>query len=316
MVPAGSGGRLPAVPSASLSPVRAAAFGTAVLDWYAVHGRPLNFRRRWDPYAVLVSETMAQQTQISRVEPAWDAFLARFPSVDALAAASAADVLRAWQGLGYNRRALNLQRAARAVTQEYGGVFPDRIEVLQRLPGVGPYTARAIAAIAFGQPVGPVDTNVRRVLGRVVGGWVGLAPRVLQDLADDLVPPDRPGAWTQALMDIGATFCRPRRPRCGECPARTWCAAAAAGGPPASPPGPPAVAGARARAVPFRLTSRWLRGRLVDRARSAAGDGWMRVDEGIEPHDPDATAVAARSLAREGLLEHHPTDAALVRLPR
>ncbi len=316
MVATRSGGRLPAVPATIVDPARATAFGTAVLDWYGAHGRPLNFRRRRDPYAVLVSETMAQQTQISRVEPAWEAFLVRFPTVEALAAAPVADVLRAWQGLGYNRRALNLQRAVRIVVDEYGGVFPDRIEVLQSLPGVGPYTARAIAAIAFGQPAGPVDTNVRRVLGRVAGGWAGLAPRALQDLADDLVPPDRPGEWTHALMDIGATFCRPRRPKCGECPASTWCAAAAGGPRPAAPPQPAAAAEAQAGAIPFRFTSRWLRGRLVDRARSAGGDAWIRVDEGIEPHDPDAAGVAARALAREGLLERHPTDDTLVRLPR
>ena len=118
----------------------------AVLAWYATNGRNLNFRARRDAYAVLISEAMAQQTQVSRVEPAWLAFLARFPTVADLAAAPLADVFRAWQGMGYNRRALNLQRASQTVVEEYAGVFPESIEALERLPGVGPYTARAVAA--------------------------------------------------------------------------------------------------------------------------------------------------------------------------
>jgi A/G-specific adenine glycosylase len=283
----------------------------SLLDWYVAHGRRLNFRTRRDPYAVLVSELMAQQTQISRVEPAWAAWLERFPSVEALAAAPTADVLRAWAGLGYNRRALDLQRAARMVVEVYGGRFPSSVEELWRLPGVGPYTARAVAAIAFGERVGAVDTNVRRVLGRVVGGWGGLDAATLQSVADDLVPEGRAGEWTHALMDVGARFCRPRRPACGDCPLRAWCAAAAT----------PEPAGATRTATiaspPFHATTRWLRGRLVAAARSTpAPDGWVRVDEPVGPHDGPTAAAMARTLAAEGLLELHPTDAALARLPR
>ena len=282
-----------------------------------MHGRPLNFRARRDAYAVLVSEAMAQQTQISRVEPAWQAFLERFPTVEALAAAPVAEVLRAWKGMGYNRRALNLQRAARDVVEQHGGRFPDTVEGLERLPGVGPYTARAVAAIAFGRAVGAVDTNVRRVLGRLDGGWAGLDPAALQVLADEMVPPDRAGEWTHALMDVGARFCRPRMPVCGDCPVRGWCAAAAtaASAPAAAATRTPA-SGAAASATPFRSTSRWLRGRLVDRARGAAGDGWIRVDGPIEPHEGIVVLAAAHRLAREGLLEIHPADPALARLPR
>ncbi len=304
-----------------------------------MHGRPLNFRARRDAYAVLVSEAMAQQTQISRVEPAWQAFLERFPTVEALAAAPVAEVLRAWKGMGYNRRALNLQRAARDVVEQHGGRFPDTVEGLERLPGVGPYTARAVAAIAFGRAVGAVDTNVRRVLGRLDGGWAGLDPAALQVLADEMVPPDRAGEWTHALMDVGARFCRPRMPVCGDCPVRGWCAAAAtaASAPAAAATRTPATAAgatatrtpataaaatrtpasaAAASATPFRSTSRWLRGRLVDRARGAAGDGWIRVDGPIEPHEGIVVLAAAHRLAREGLLEIHPADPALARLPR
>ena len=140
----------------------------AILAWYDARGRALPFRGQRDPYAILVSEVMAQQTQISRVSEQWATFMATFPTVESLADAPTADVLRAWRGLGYNRRALNLQRAARVIVSEHGGTVPSSLDDLLRLPGVGPYTARAVAALAFGQAVGPVDTNVRRVLGRLV----------------------------------------------------------------------------------------------------------------------------------------------------
>ncbi len=146
--------------------------------------------------------------------------MARFPTVAALASASPGDVLRQWSGLGYNRRALNLQRTARAIVERHGGRVPDDLAALEALPGVGPYTARAVAAIAFGQPVGPVDTNVRRVLGRVATGHgsshdpgEAMPARQLQALADALVPEARPADWTAALMDIGATLCRPTAAR-------------------------------------------------------------------------------------------------------
>jgi A/G-specific adenine glycosylase len=309
------------VPASALSEV--ASFQAAVLTWYASHGRRLNFRRRRDAYAVLVSEAMAQQTQISRVEPAWEAFLARFPSVEALASAATADVLRAWAGMGYNRRALNLQRAARVIVDELAGVFPASIADLERLPGVGPYTARAIAAIAFGQAVGAVDTNVRRVLGRVVAGWDGLPAVDLQRVADAFVPAGRAGEWTHAVMDVGARLCRLRTPVCSACPAQLWCAAAAEPRLPQSRPpgrgrrtGPGrAVARAPGSGVPFRATSRWLRGRLLDLARAAEGNNWVAVDAPIESHGVEAVAAAVRALAAEGLLELHPTHGSLARLP-
>ena len=170
----------------------------------------------------------------------------QFPTVEALAAATPAAVLRAWQGLGYDRRALALWRTARIVVDEHGGRIPSTVAELQALPGIGPYTARAVAALAFGMPVGAVDVNVRRVLGRIVAGdAVALSAPALQDVADDAVPPDRPGDWTHALMDVGAILCRPRAPRCDACPARPWCrlasrgAARRAGARRRSPPGAP-----------------------------------------------------------------------------
>ena len=167
-----------------------ASFRRAVLDWFDARGRVFPFRGTTDPYLVLVSEVLLQQTQISRGGPAWVRFTTEFPTVQSLAAASPADVLRAWQGLGYNRRAINLRRAARIVVDELGGVFPRDVAGLERLPGVGPYTARAVASIAFRIPAGAVDTNVRRVLGRVLaGGPDGLTARELQAAADEVVDP-------------------------------------------------------------------------------------------------------------------------------
>lgn len=289
----------------------------AILAWYEVAGRALPFRATADPFAILVSEAMAQQTQAARAGEAWIWFMARFPTADALAAATPADVLRAWHGLGYNRRALYLWRAARQIVELHGGRVPADLTALQALPGVGPYTARAVAALAFGQPVGAVDTNVRRVLGRIVAGQAAptLGAAVLQEIADAAVPPDRPGAWTHALMDLGAVVCRPRRPNCAACPAWVWCLYArermtdARSSP--QEPRPSAIGsggdgnGSAEREAPasFAATSRWLRGRIIECLRLVDGDGWTRIEGPIGAHDDAAVAVALQALAREGLVE-------------
>jgi A/G-specific adenine glycosylase len=296
----------------------------AILAWFDAEGRPLAFRETADPWAILVSEAMAQQTQASRVAEAWGRFLAEFPTVHALAGATPAAVLRAWRGLGYNRRALALRRAAIQVVEEHGGRLPSDLDALRRLPGVGPYTARAVAALAFGRRVGAVDTNVRRVLNRAVGGRPGAFTEAeLQAVADASVPADRPGHWTHALMDVGATFCRPRAPRCGDCPARPWCRAAIHGtaemavvsvAARASRRGGGATA-ARESEVPFRSTSRWLRGRILDVLRDAPADAWARLDTPLGDHDAPALEVALAGLAREGLAERHPSDPRMARLP-
>ena len=290
---------------------RRAQVQAAVLDWGRVSGRHLAFRETTDPYRVLVAETMAQQTQVSRVEPAVEAFLAAFPIVEALAAAPAADVLRAWRGLGYNRRALNLWRAAGLIVERHGGAFPRDVAALESLPGVGPYTARAVAVHAFGARLAPVDTNVRRVLGRFTGR--ALASRELQACADALVPAEA-AAWTNALMDIGATACRPGRPNCGSCPLAAWCATAAG-----SSPGPRARIARRAPAgsMPsFERTSRWLRGRILDRLRDAADHEWAAFDTPLGEHARDDVVAMLAVLAAEGLLERHATAPELARLPR
>jgi A/G-specific adenine glycosylase len=222
--------------------------GDALLDWYAEVRRPLPWRFTRDPWAILVSEVMLQQTQAARVVPHYERFLARFPAPEALAAAPAAEAIAAWSGLGYNRRVLALREAARVVA-EHGWPPPERLE---ELPGVGPYTAAALGSFAWDAPTAAVDTNVRRVIERRDG--VRRGPRALARRAAELVPEGRAAAWNQAMMELGATVCRPRRPACGECPLRGGCA------------GPEALPAAPARRVarePFEATDRWARGRLL-----------------------------------------------------
>ena len=304
----------------------------AVLAWYRASGRLLPFRATSDPYAILVSEVMAQQTQIDRVAEAWTRFIARFPTIQTLASASPADVLRQWRGMGYDRRALNLHRLARLVVAEYDGELPRDVAALQRLPGVGPYTARAVAALAFGVAVAPVDTNVRRVIGRA-GGLSAAAEasglrsaatdRAIQELADASVPADDPGEWTQALMDIGATLCRPRAPRCVDCPAAAWCRFALDGVAPSEPSGArapgtraPVARAAAPPAVPFEYTNRWLRGRILDRLRDARPATWVEVGGTIGSHAEPAVRAAVAGLAADGMLERDPSAPDRVRLRR
>jgi A/G-specific adenine glycosylase len=180
-----------------------------LLAWYSQNARDLPWRHTHDPYAILVSEVMLQQTQVSRVLPRYQAWLARWPTAPALASAELADVIRAWDGLGYNRRAVSLHRCA-TIVAERGG-FPREPAELRRLPGIGPYTAAAIACFAFGAQVPAPDTNARRVLGRAFG--------------DPDVPPPlgRAYEWNQALFDLGSTVCIARRPRCHMCPLAEGC---------------------------------------------------------------------------------------------
>jgi A/G-specific adenine glycosylase len=182
--------------------------------------RDLPWRRTRDPWAVLVSEVMLQQTQVSRVIPKWEAFLARFPSTSACAAASLGDVLQLWQGLGYPRRAKNLHDAAARITDL--GEFPSTLADLMQLPGVGQYTARAVLAFAFEQDVAVVDTNIARVLARVAG--TRLTAKQAQDAADAALARGDSWAWNQCLMDLGAALCRPSTAQCGICPLQRACA--------------------------------------------------------------------------------------------
>lgn len=213
----------------------------ALLDWYDRAGRDLPWRARRgarpDPYRVWLSEVMLQQTTVPHATPYFLAFTRRWPTVADLAAADEAELMAAWAGLGYYARARNLLACARAVAHEHGGVFPDTEAGLRALPGVGPYTAAAVAAIAFDRPANVVDGNVERVMARLfaVEAPLPAAKPELKRLAGTLVAADRPGDWAQALMDLGAMICWPRPPLCDRCPLPRWCAARATGAPEAWP---------------------------------------------------------------------------------
>ena len=278
-------------------------FRAALLEWYGPRARPLRIRTTREPWLILVSEVMAQQTQIARVDEAWATFVERYPTPAALAHASTADVLRSWAGLGYNRRAVNLQRAAAAIEETHGGRVPAGIDELEALPGVGPYTSRAVAAIAFGQPVAAVDTNVRRVVTRVIGR--PLTSTRLQAEADALVDRADPATWTHASMELGATVCISRRPRCASCPVAGWCASAG------RVPVPVTRVGAREPA--FELTTRWLRGRIIERLRALDDGAWESLPASIGEHGTADIEAAVAALRTEGLLERRPDGS--VRLP-
>jgi A/G-specific adenine glycosylase len=269
----------------------------ALLTWGERTRRDLPWRRTRDAWAVLVSETMLQQTQVSRVAPRFEAWMARWPTPAALAAAPTGDVIDAWAGLGYNGRAVRLQACADAVVARHGGRVPDGLEQLLALPGVGPYTARAVLAFAHDRSVGVLDTNAARVLARAFAGR-RLAAGEAQRLADQLVPAAGGWAWNSTVLDLGATICTARRPACGACPLRTaGCAWQRAGGP------DPAIgtAGASGRQAAFAGSDRQGRGRLVAAMRVApvtpsglpAAAGW--------PEDPARAARVAAGLVRDGL---------------
>lgn len=214
-------------------PANALQFKRALLKWFRANGRDLPWRATRDPYRVAVSEFMLQQTQVSRVLDYYPRFLRRFPTVQVLARSRPRAVREAWEGLGYYRRAENLHRLARAVVRDYGGAIPADPDALAALPGVGRYTAGAIATFAYQRRAAAVDTNVARVLRRVF--WAGRQPadrraggptdRAMWDLAKRLLPRSKAVAWefNQALMDLGARICVARKPRCAECPVKSAC---------------------------------------------------------------------------------------------
>jgi A/G-specific adenine glycosylase len=243
----------------------------AVLAWYGAVARDLPWRRTRDPYALLVSEVMLQQTQVARVVERYERWLERWPDVHALALAAPSDVLAEWVGLGYNSRALRLREAAIAVARDG---WPADAAGLRALPGIGPYTAAAVASFAWDEQVPAVDVNVTRVAARI-----GLAP-------DALLPHGAAATWNQAAMELGATVCRARAAACDACPAAPWCASRG------EPVAPPVRRGRRER---FEDTNRWVRGRIV--AALAAG-------EPVPDDIPAARlAPALAGLERDGLVE-------------
>ncbi len=237
-------------------------FAAALLDWYDRHHRELPWRlapaqlragARPDPYRVWLSEIMLQQTTVQAVKPYFAAFLDKWPDVGSLARADADDVMKAWAGLGYYSRARNLKKCAEAVVESHGGVFPSTEAELRKLPGVGPYTAAAIASIAFGEAAPVVDGNVERVVTRVAAIAMPL-PEAKPDIrrfVAERIDPSRPGDFAQAMMDLGATICTPRRPACVLCPLRAGCAALKAGDPERFPVKPPRADKPRRKGAAF-----------------------------------------------------------------
>jgi len=268
---------------------------------------------------------MLQQTQVERVIPKYHAFLEAFPTLRALADAQPADVIRIWAGMGYNGRAVRLHRLAREVVEHHSGELPHIADELRKLPGIGPYTAAAVASFAFGEPAVVLDTNIYRVLSRVAHGTDAPSRDAIHPLAESLLPkpdsPITPADWHQALMDIGATLCTARQPRCMLCPLRPHCAAA----PHLQSSSDPSLAEASVPYAPrqsrFQGSARYFRGRIVDYLRE-------QPDTGVEEYalegvlsDAEATSGAPcpvplpdllAALQRDGLVRR---DGGRVRLP-
>ena len=281
-------------------PARLTPLQRDLLAWGEATRRDLPWRRTRDPWAILVSEVMLQQTQVTRVAPQWSAFLDRFPTPSACAAAPVGEVIRAWAGLGYNGRAVRLHGAATAAVAGHGGRLPDDLDALLALPGVGPYTARAVLVFAHGRDIGLVDTNAGRFVARALAGRAVRA-REAQALADAAVPAGDGWAWGQTVFDLGAAVCRKRAPRCDVCPIRPSCSWARAGFPDPDPVG--GSAGVSTAQATFDGSDRQGRGRLVvalragpvtdDPACVAAACGW--------PDDPARAQQVASGLVRDGL---------------
>jgi len=266
-----------------------------LLAWARGGLRDLPWRRTRDPWAILVAETMLQQTQVSRVVDRWTQFLDRFPDPSTCADAPAADTLREWAGLGYNRRALMLHRAATVIRDEHRGWVPEEIEALMTLPGVGTYTARAVVAFAFEGPAGPVDTNIGRVLARV--GGMRLSPKEAQRFADSLVPAGESWWWNQGIMELGATVCTKRAPSCRSCPIHDCCAWQGSGADPAD--GSASVSRPQAR---FEGSDRQLRGQMIDLLRDAA-QRESEIASLVAPDDAVRRAQIVDGLLADGLIE-------------
>ncbi|MFV0256879.1 MAG: A/G-specific adenine glycosylase [Acidimicrobiales bacterium] len=286
--------------------VTAAAAGPAVgavdlVGWFAHHGRDLPWRRTRDPWAVMVAELMLQQTQVARVADRWGPFLDRFPSPAVMAAGPIGAVIGAWAGLGYNRRAANLHRAAVVMVERYGGRVPEELGDLLALPGIGAYTARAVRVFAFEHDDAVVDTNVVRILSRVSGRRV--EGRAAQEAADALVPPDHGWTWNQAMLDVGAICCRAREPRCAPCPFAPRCRWRAAGRP---DPDPGRVPASR-RQGRFEGSDRQGRGRLVDAVRRGPVPAERLAEVMGWPDDPVRADRVAAAVVADGLVERTPS---------
>lgn len=232
----------------------------ALLRWHRSRGMHAPWRESGDPYQTLVAAVMAQQTQMSRVMPSYERFIVAFPTVESLAAASLGEVIRVWAGMGYNQRAVRLHSAARTIV---ASGWPREAVDLARIDGIGPFTAAVIASFAFGEPAACVDTNVRRVLGRLAGDE-SMSASALQRLADEAMAARASARWNQAVMDYGARICVPR-PKCGECVISRWCASRERYGSPVRKVAEGrATYAAKRRQPAYEGSARWYRGRIVD----------------------------------------------------
>lgn len=285
---------------------------TAILAWYKRTGRLLPWRGITNPYRILLSEVMLQQTRVSRVLEKYPLFLKRFPSLRALARARRADVVRAWQEMGYNNRAVRLHELALRIIRDHRGRIPRTEEELTALPGIGTYTARAVLSSAFGVPVAIVDVNVRRVLSRLfwrMPAWNTVADaRMVDELAQRIIPRRRAYDWNQALMDLGATLCTARAPRCAACPLTALCPSRTtmSGAAPTEPKREPSR-----RGIPDRIH----RGRIVERLRTAANGRGLKVRslgpmvlDGFTARDHTWLIRLLRALERDGLVRIRGTD--------
>lgn len=305
-----------AVPPSDTSAPEVARIRAALLDWYAVHARTLVWRAppgsqdRPDPYRVWLSEVMLQQTTTPHATPYFLAFTARWPTVEALAAAGDSDVMAAWAGLGYYARARNLLACARAVARDHDGVFPGTEAELLKLPGVGAYTAAAVAAIAFEQPANVVDGNVERVMSRLfaVEAPLPAARPHLKALAARFVLGDQPGAeradWPQALMDLGATICRPKSPLCEQCPVAFGCAALATGEPGRYPLKSKKAERPHRRGIAWVLRDEQGRVALVRRPDKGLLGGMLGLPTSHWSDAPDATPPVAADWQDAGSIDH------------
>ncbi|GCF10396.1 A/G-specific adenine glycosylase [Dictyobacter arantiisoli] len=266
--------------SSQIAPNDSAQVHASLLSWYEQEQRALPWRTTSDPYAILVSEVMLQQTQVDRVLPKYQQFLSAFPTLIDLAAAATADVIAVWVPLGYNRRAVSLQAIARQVVDKYDGHIPDTIDELLTLKGIGRYTAGAIACFAYRKQVATVDTNIRRVLHRVFLGLEHPEPKAndaqMLSLAEQILPEGQAYNWNQALMDMGATICSSNNPLCGSCPLQQNCRAYTEMGQYSLFPSGAVLRQLRKvaekktsyQSQPFTSSNRYFRGRIVDLLRS------------------------------------------------
>jgi A/G-specific adenine glycosylase len=274
-----------------------------LLRWFATHQRDLPWRAEpRDPYRVWLSEIMLQQTQVATVIPYFQRWLERFPTLKDLAEAPVDDALKLWEGLGYYARVRNFHRAAQVVMREYGGQIPDTVESLQKLPGVGRYTAGAIASLAFGRDAPVLDGNVKRVLSRVYALTDARSPaavNTLWQISESLLPAGRAGPFNEALMELGATLCAPRAPDCPRCPIRSNCRAFATGQPEAYPARTARPALPHKLAVAAVIEDANGRALMAQRAHHGLLGGlWEFPGGDLEPADGDDEANRARRLAQ------------------